>query len=350
MPACLIGLGSNLGHRVETLHDAVDRLGEHRQIDVVRVSQWHETSAIGGPTGQPSFLNGAVLTETTLPPSDLLTVLHTIESDLGRCRGERWAPRTVDLDLLLYDQVVRATPSLVIPHPRMAWRCFVLQPAAEVAPSMVHPTTGWTIARLLRHLETALPYVALAGGIGAGKTHLARQIAEHSSMRMIAEVLDVNRLDAFYADPASHAWETELEFLRQRTRLLATDSPEWTQSLECGRISDFWFDQSLAFARVWLAEDRLAAFVDQWSECRARIVRPKLTVVLDAPADVLFRRVADRGRPPERNLSEEQLDRIRQSVLEQTNEPDVGPVLRLTNEDCERSLEEVLAAIGAMDL
>ena len=349
MPSCLIGLGSNLGHRLETLQGAIDRLAEHRQIDVVRVSHWHETSPIGGPTGQPSFLNGAALIETTLSPLDVLHILHAIESDLGRCRGERWAPRTVDLDLLLYDQIVQDTPSLMIPHPRMAWRRFVLRPSAQVAPSMVHPTTGWTIDRLLGHLETALPYVALAGGIGAGKTHLARQITEHSPMRMIAEVLDPSRLDAFYADPASHAWQTELEFLRQRTRLLATDSPEWAGLPECGKVSDFWFDQSLAFARVWLAEDRLAAFVDRFSECRARIVRPKLTVLLDAPADVLFRRVADRGRPPERNLTEEQLDQIRQSVLKQTNEPEVGPVLRLTNEDSERSLEEVSAAIDAME-
>ncbi len=348
MPSCLIGLGSNLGHRLQTLQGAIDRLAEHRQIDVVRVSQWHETSPIGGPAGQSSFLNGAALIETTLPPADVLAVLHAIESDLGRRRGERWAPRTVDLDLLLYDQVVQDAPSLVIPHPRMAWRRFVLQPASEVAPSMVHPTTGWTITRLLSHLETALPYVALAGGIGAGKTHLARQLAEHSPMRMMAEVLDSKRLDAFYADPASLAWETELEFLRQRTRLLAADSPEWTR-IDRGKISDFWFDQSLAFARVWLAEDRLAAFVDRWSECRARVVRPKLTVLLDVPGDVLFRRVRDRGRPYERNLTQEQLDQIRQSVLQQTNEPDVGPVLRLTNEDSDRSLEEVLAAIGAME-
>lgn len=349
MLSCLIGLGSNLGNRLETLQGAIGRLAEHPQIEVARVSPWHETSPIGGPTGQPSFLNGAALIETTLPPADVLALLHAIESDLGRCRGERWAPRTVDLDLLLYDRVVQETPSLVIPHPRMAWRRFVLQPAAEVAPSMVHPTTGWTIARLLRHLETALPYVAVAGGIGAGKTDLARQITEHSSMRMIAEVLDSARLDAFYADPASHAWETELEFLRQRTQLLAADSPEWTKD---GRwsISDFWFDQSAAFARVWLAEDRLADFFERWNGCRADVVQPKLTVLLDVPGDELFRRVKDRGRVCERNLTQEQLDRIRQSVLEQTNEPDVGPVLRLTNQDSARSLEEVLAAIRAMDM
>ena len=136
------------------------RLVAQPQIAVAAVSCWRETAPVGGPPGQPPFLNGALLAETSLAPHDLLAALQQIENDLGRRRAERWGPRTIDLDLLLYDELVLDTPSLTLPHPRMAWRRFVLEPAAEVAGAMLHPTIGWTIARLLEHLNTARPYVA----------------------------------------------------------------------------------------------------------------------------------------------------------------------------------------------
>ena len=114
-----------------------------------------------------------------------------------------------------------STPTLVLPHPRMAWRRFVLEPAAEVAGAMLHPTIRWTIARLLEHLNSARPYVAITGPIAAGKTQLAERLAAAISARLLVEQPDWARLDAFYADPAGHGWQTELEFLRQRARLLA---------------------------------------------------------------------------------------------------------------------------------
>ncbi|OHB69448.1 MAG: 2-amino-4-hydroxy-6-hydroxymethyldihydropteridine diphosphokinase, partial [Planctomycetes bacterium RBG_13_63_9] len=236
MASCLIGLGSNLGNRHEALDQAVARLGRHPAMSVTATSRWHETAAIGGPSGQPPFLNGVAVLETALSPEAVLDVLQQVEADLGRRRsgqhlGRRWKPRTIDLDLLLYDEMERCTPSLVLPHPRMAWRRFVLQPAAEVAGSMVHPLTGWSITRLLRHLDTAIPYVAITGSIGAGKTRLAQRLAEclagRIAARMIAEPIDLGRLEAFYADPPGTAWQTELEFLDERVRLLAADSPDW---------------------------------------------------------------------------------------------------------------------------
>ena len=184
------------------------RLAAHPQIHVTAVSSWRETASVGGRLGQPTFLNGALTAETTLPPQDLLALLQQIERDLGRSPGERWGPRPIDLDLLLYDEATLNTPLLELPHPRMAWRRFVIEPAAEVAGAMVHPTTGWTVARLLEHLNTAASYVAITGGIAAGKSHLARRLAEALPARLIAEEPDWPRLDAFYADPAGQGWPT----------------------------------------------------------------------------------------------------------------------------------------------
>ncbi|MEN6452183.1 MAG: 2-amino-4-hydroxy-6-hydroxymethyldihydropteridine diphosphokinase [Thermoguttaceae bacterium] len=344
MPFCLIGLGSNQGNRQATLDAAVDGLAAHPQIRLLARSAWHETKPIGGPA-QADYLNGAVTVETSLAPAELLGCLQRIENGLGRRRDERWGPRTIDLDLLLYDRLICDTPTLVLPHPRMALRRFVLEPAAEVASDMLHPTTGWTVSRLLEHLNQSPRYIAIAGSIGAGKTNLAERLATTLGGRIIAEQPDWRQLDAFYDDPARHAWETESAFLEHRARLLAEDfvaDGPWS-------ISDFWFGQSAAFARVWLPPERFALFLERERELHSAVARPRLIVLLTASADVLQARVAERGRCCERRLTAEQLGRIQQSVIEQTAHRDVGPVLGVSGEDPAAAFAEALAAIRGME-
>ena len=197
----------------------------------------------------------------------MLTLLQGVEAELGRQRAERWGPRSIDLDLLLYDELVLDTPALVIPHPRMACRRFVLEPAAEVAGAMLHPTIRWTVARLLEHLNTARPYVAVTGPIAAGKTHLAERLAAAIPARLILEKPDWARLDAFYADPASHARQVETAFVTERFQLLDAAAKAWSDSRWV--VSDFWFDQSAAFARAWLPEAQRPAFLEQYERSRA---------------------------------------------------------------------------------
>ena len=153
MPQALLALGSNLGDRAATLERAIDLLRHTAGIAVLRVSQWHETEPVGGPAGQNRYLNGAALVKTALDPQAFLCELQRIEAELGRIRGERWGPRTIDLDLLLYDALVVDTESLTIPHPRMTERRFVLVPAAEIAPAMLHPVSGCSLRDLLLRLE-----------------------------------------------------------------------------------------------------------------------------------------------------------------------------------------------------
>ena len=346
MAVCLIGLGSNVGHRRQTLERAVAGLAEHPLVRVLALSSWFPTLPIGGPPGQAPFLNAAATLETSLGPEALLAVLHQIETRLGRRRLQHWGPRSVDLDLLLYDRVVSEGPRLVLPHPRMAWRRFVLEPAAEVAPAMLHPTTGWTIARLLDHLNTAPPYVALAGPIGVGKTHLAAALAGHGAAERIAEQVDVAQLERFYADPSGNAWEMEIQFLRQRARLLGADQPRWSRRRLA--VSDFWFEQSLAFAGVWLPPGRREEFEQLWREAARDIVQPKLIVLLDAPLEHLLDRIRRRGRPCEVGLGPEVLERIRRAILDRAGRPGCGPVLRLAFDEPRRAMDEVLAALEAM--
>jgi 2-amino-4-hydroxy-6-hydroxymethyldihydropteridine diphosphokinase len=358
MPVCLIGLGSNQGNRQTNLDAAVSQLGRQPQITIAALSVWRETAAIGGPLGQPSFLNGAARIETSLGPHELLACLQRIENDLGRRRAERWGPRTIDLDLLLYDELILTTPSLVLPHPRMAWRRFVLEPAGEVAGAMLHPTIGWTVARLLEHLNSAPPYIAVTGPIAAGKTCLAERLAAALSAQLIVEQPDWTRLDAFYSDPAGYGSEMEFEFLRQRAELLApvaqppsaVSAPhDRGQPCHTCTVSDFWFDQSAAFARAWLQDELLPAFFQRYEQLRQNVVQPKLIVVLDAPADELLARVHRRGRACEKHLTREQLERIRQAIRQQAAQPNLGPVLWSNGQDQQAVFAEALAAVRGME-
>ncbi|MEN6557046.1 MAG: 2-amino-4-hydroxy-6-hydroxymethyldihydropteridine diphosphokinase [Thermoguttaceae bacterium] len=346
MPVCLIALGSNQGDRQATLEAAVARVVRHPHVTGSAVSRWYETTPIGGPAGQPRYLNGAMRIDTSLDPRGLLLFLQQVETDLGRQREESWGPRTLDLDLLLFGDRVLAEPGLVVPHPRMAWRRFVLEPAAEVAGAMVHPTIGWTVAQLLDHLNTAQPYVAVTGPIGVGKTHLAQRLAAAmSNSRLVLEQPDWDRLDAFYADPSGLGLAMELEFLEHRARLLG----DLDRSDSRWAISDFWFDQSKAFARTWLPKSQQPAFFERFEILRGAVVAPKLIVQLDAAPRELLSRVRRRGRSCERRLTEDQLNRIRCAIREETEPCGVGPVLRADNGDPTAVFQQVLAALRAMD-
>ena len=135
-----IGLGSNLGEREATLREALTRLGELDGVVVVAVSSFRETDPVGN-VDQPRFVNGAAEIETNLGPRELLDRLLEVERSLGRDRSseERWGPRTVDLDLLLYGDETVGEAGLEIPHPRLAERAFVVEPLLELDPDLRLP-------------------------------------------------------------------------------------------------------------------------------------------------------------------------------------------------------------------
>jgi len=149
-----IGLGSNLGDREAHLRAALAQLGDTPQVSVCRVSAFSETLPQGGPS-QPNFLNAAAELQTELPARRLLDLLLAVEKRLGRVRGERWGPRVIDLDLLLYGPEIIRETGLQVPHPRMHERMFVLEPLCEIAPDATHPVSGKQISTLLAELRAA---------------------------------------------------------------------------------------------------------------------------------------------------------------------------------------------------
>jgi len=151
MAIAYVALGSNLGDRAEHLRYARRLIGELPGTRLTGCSRVYETEPVG-PVDQGPFLNAAVELATTLEPMDLLNELQAIENRCGRVRKERWGPRTMDLDLLLYDQLAMKTERLTLPHPHMHERAFVLQPMCDIAPGITLPQLDITLAELLSGL------------------------------------------------------------------------------------------------------------------------------------------------------------------------------------------------------
>lgn len=347
MATCYISLGSNLGQRHRLLDEAVRLLDDSARVRVVQVSRYVETEPVGGPEGQPAYLNAAARLETTLSPGGLLGRLHEVEGRLGRVRTDRWGPRTIDLDLVLFEDRVLRTPALTVPHPRMHLRRFVLEPLAEIASGAVHPLMDTSVGGLLSRLGRHPHYLALAGLIGAGKTSLGRAFAGALGARSILETLDEQQLASFYDDPAGRGLSMQLEFLRQRTRALDESG------LSAGKgwvVSDFWFDQSLVFSKVLLAEPNRRRYRDLWAEARAKVLDPTVVVWLDVPTELLLERIRRRGRAYESRIDREYLDRLGEAYQEHLEASKSVPLYRVDAARPAEVLDELLAVVrGAGD-
>jgi 2-amino-4-hydroxy-6-hydroxymethyldihydropteridine diphosphokinase len=177
MPAVHVGLGSNLGDRAAALSGAAAALAALPGCAPGRVSSVYETEP-WGVHEQPAFLNMAMELVTTLPPQDLLDHCHDIERRLGRVRRERWEPRRIDLDLILWNGLVVTGPALTLPHPAFRERRFVLVPLAEIAPEALDPVTGRTVRELLEQCRDRSSVVRRAAPgrlTHDGRVHPARE-------------------------------------------------------------------------------------------------------------------------------------------------------------------------------
>ncbi|TLN06274.1 2-amino-4-hydroxy-6-hydroxymethyldihydropteridine diphosphokinase [bacterium] len=152
MSTVLVAIGGNVGDVAKTLKSAVEAIDRLGGVRVLAASPLYRTAPVGGPAGQPAFLNGAISLETSLAPRELMAALLEIEKRHGRVREVQDGPRTVDLDMLLWDNLTLDDEMVLLPHPRLHQRAFVLKPLADIAPTALHPAFKKTVAELLADL------------------------------------------------------------------------------------------------------------------------------------------------------------------------------------------------------
>jgi 2-amino-4-hydroxy-6-hydroxymethyldihydropteridine diphosphokinase len=256
-------------------------------VTLVAASRPRETRPIGGPPGQLAFLNAAFLVETDFSPDDVLGVIAAIENTLHRERAERWGPRTIDLDLLLYDDAVLDRPELTIPHPRMSTRRFVLEPCVEIAPDFLHPLAGCSVRDLLDAISAAHPHVAVIGVPGSGAPEVAAAVADMTFARLVHAPAAL----PFCGDEALFGQRWEDALAESAAALRHEPSPDDLH----GTISDFWLDAFPLAAEGCLPADRITAAFERAAR---DVAAPHVAILLLADAGVLEERLAFRRRRP----------------------------------------------------
>jgi 2-amino-4-hydroxy-6-hydroxymethyldihydropteridine diphosphokinase len=301
MARCLIGCGSNQGNRREHLDRSLELLRFMPGLKLLATSVPRETTPIGGPIGQSPFLNAACLVETDVEPHDLLGMLAAIENTLHRERGDRWGPRTIDLDLLLYDDLVIEDDLLTLPHPRMTTRRFVLEPCVEVAGDAMHPLAGCSLRSLLENISHPHPYVAVVGVPGAGASEVAEALAD----AMLARLIHARIPPSLFAQAFSDATDPEADADRQSTTCLDAitgaalplNRQEWPRDTH-RTVTDYWLGALPLLAGGSLPKAARERLEEASVRIAAGTVTPNVVLMLVADSNTLEERIAFRSRSP----------------------------------------------------
>jgi len=346
-----IGLGSNLGDRHANINSALKNLADHQDITLCRVSDIQCTQPLG-PPDQPDYLNAVAELETTLSPHALLAVLLQIEKKLGRVRREPWSARTIDLDLLLFDQQVITGPDLTVPHPRMHLRSFVLQGLCQLNPDLIHPLLDEPVHELARRLagrnfalNPQLPQlVSIAGNIGVGKTTLAHRLSQMLGADLILEPYDKNPfLPHVYAGRHELALDSQLYFLTERFRQLDAET------LQKGRlfISDYIFEKETIYADRLLDPQQRRLYQQVYQLVAAKLTPPSLVIYLHDSPQACLQRIRARNRPYEQKIQLSFLQQLDQDYQALFARWDRCPLIRLRTPQLDYTDERALQRIAS---
>lgn len=260
----LVTLGSNQGDPESCLDAAVSELSAHPDIDVIAVSRWHATAPVGGPKGQPEFLNGAVRLHSNLTPFELHQVLIDIETGLGRQRLARWGPRSIDLDLIVHGSTITNEPSLQLPHPRMTFRRFVLEPAVEVAGDLRDPITGIRLSEYLGMLNDRSDGIKIYGADERLLEEIAGECPAGAGCRFV--VRQARQQDASGSQPLPKTGQTS-----EASRIMSPQEFKREVSDSGGQVTDW--------------DGFILATEDTWPACGLADRKAKLGVVVQTPRD-----------------------------------------------------------------
>ena len=342
-----IALGSNKGDRLLHLQNAINLIFDTVGL-VHQISGIYETKAMGFEGDD--FYNTCIKITTELTPKKLLKQLQIIEKQLGRKSktSDVYESREIDLDILFYENTILETETLVIPHPKLQCRNFVLQPLHSIAAKFEHPTLKKTIEELLEICEDAnmgesvkiwlknpkanfsfdaYNFIAIEGNIGAGKTSLTTKIANDFNAKPILERFADNPfLPKFYKEPERYAFTLEMSFLADRYQQISDDLSQ-LDLFKDFVVSDYDVHKSLIFSKVTLPEDEFRLYRKLFYQVYKDIAKPDLYVYLYQNTERLQENIKKRGRKYESNIENAYLDKINSGYLEflksQTDEMNV---------------------------
>ena len=331
-----IALGSNKGNKLAFLQTAIDTI--FLRIGVVnKISKVYETPALGFEGD--AFYNACIKVETQLKPKKLLKVLKLIEKELGRKtkKSDKYESREIDLDILFYDDLVFEEKSLIIPHPELHKRRFVLEPLNDIAKDFEHSQLHKRVADLLDSCEDTsvikpiniwlknpnktfafsnYNFIAIEGNIGAGKTSLATKIAQDFNAKLILERFADNPfLPKFYKDPERYAFTLEMSFLADRYQQISDDLSQ-LDLFKDFMVSDYDVHKSLVFSKVTLPEDEFRLYRKLFYQVYKDIARPDLYVYLYQNTERLQANIKKRGRTYEKEIQDAYLEKINSGYLE----------------------------------
>ena len=323
-----LSLGSNQGRKLNNLQEAIYEIAEsigaiHKISSVYKTDSW-------GFKGD-DFYNICITVSTYLPPEELLKNILNIETKLGRKREQnnKYTNRKIDIDILLFDDEIVFSKNIIIPHPRMLDRKFVLVPLAEIAGNSLHPIEKKTlniclnntidtseIHKISSKLQRPIPliekynYVAIEGNIGSGKTSLSNLMSDEFNAKIVLERFADNPfLPKFYEDQERFAFPLEMSFLADRYQQLTDDLAQF-DLFKNFIVSDYYIFKSLIFAQVTLQKEEYALYRKMFDIMYKEISKPDLYIYLYQNTDRLLENIKKRGRIYEQNIEASYLQKI----------------------------------------
>jgi 2-amino-4-hydroxy-6-hydroxymethyldihydropteridine diphosphokinase len=330
----ILSIGSNQGDRHANITQCIDLI-HHQMGTVIGVSKLYETPSWGFDSN--AFYNAAVAIHTYKSPEQVLNCLLAIEKQLGRVRNGQpgYQARTIDIDIISFNNDLIETESLQIPHPQMQHRLFVLLPMNDLSIAFVHPILKKTVTELIDNCQDKsecqlildlkgplanvdlqqFRFIAIEGNIGVGKTTLTTKIAEDFKAKTVLErFADNSFLPKFYQDQSRYAFSLELSFLMDRHEQLSSDMAQFDWSKDCA-VGDYHFFKSLIFAKVTLPEDEFQLYSKVFEMIDTAMPQPGLFLYLYQNTERLLQQIKERGRSYEQDISAAYLDKINEGYL-----------------------------------
>jgi 2-amino-4-hydroxy-6-hydroxymethyldihydropteridine diphosphokinase len=334
----ILSIGSNQGDRLENVQACIQLI----QLEigtVFSVSKLYETPSWGFDSD--SFYNCAIAIQTSKSAQKLLSSCLKIEKKLGRIRSlhEDYQPRIIDIDIISFENVIIDSANLVVPHPQMQDRLFVLLPMKDLQLEFVHPIMNKSTQDLIDSCKDksnckvvsnlALPlekynlqqynYIAIEGNIGAGKTTLAEKIAQDFNAKTVFERFADNPfLPKFYKDQNRYAFPLEMSFLADRYQQLSDDLAQFDLFKDF-IVADYHIFKSLIFAKVTLQDDEFRLYKTLFDIIYKEMPKPDLYVYLYQNTDRLLQNIKRRGRSYEQEIPADYLDKINKGYLDYIN-------------------------------